>query len=76
MLHKKYRFIKDLVKPDVVYKKEDTLTVINNNLFYNDMMISPAFYEELMNLIDFETNNGWNYLREVKIEYVPSPYIN
>lgn len=68
-MYKKYKFVKPLKVKEGEFPIGATITYMNGRIFYNDGLIQPAFYDLFADLIEYETNEGFNYLREIPIPY-------
>lgn len=68
-MHKKFVFVKPFTSKDGSFKKGDTITVINDHIFFNDGMVVPSYYWLLFDLVEYELNEGFNYLKEITIPY-------
>ena len=67
--YRKYKFVKELTVKEGTFPVGATITVMNGRIFYNDGMIQPHFYDLFYDLLEYETNEGFNYLREIVIPY-------
>lgn len=66
-MHKRFVFVKDFSSKDGNFKKGDTVTIINEHIFVNEMMVVPSSYFLLFDLIEYELNEGFKYLKELPI---------
>lgn len=69
MFYKRFKFVKDFQQPEGTFPKGGEVTIMENRVWYNNGMIQNAYAELLMDLVEYESINGWNYLREVPIPY-------
>ena len=53
----------------VEFKKGDEITIMENRVWYNGSMMQPYFSELLMDLVEYESDKGWDCLCEVPIPY-------
>lgn len=67
--YKKFKFVKPLKVKEGEFPVGATITIINDRIYYNDGMIQPQFYNLFYDLIEYETINGFNYLKEMIIPY-------
>ncbi|MCD8208284.1 MAG: hypothetical protein LUD72_10140 [Bacteroidales bacterium] len=67
MSAKRYIVTKNLEQPEGVLKKGTIITVINGRFFVNDVVVEPVFYNLLHDLIEYETNEGFNYIKEIPL---------
>lgn len=67
--YRKYKFVKPLEVDEGIFPVGATITVLNGRIFYNDGFIQPQFYNLFYDLLEYETNEGFNYLREIAIPY-------
>lgn len=69
MFYKRFKFVKEFKQPEGVLKVNDEVTVMEDKVFYNGGMVQPNYRGLLLDLIEYESNEGWNYLREIPIPY-------
>lgn len=69
MFYKRFKFVKEFKQPEGVLKVNDEVTVMEDKVFYNGGMVQPNYRDLLLDLIEYESNEGWNYLREIPIPY-------
>lgn len=67
--YRRFKFVKPFSCRLGVLKADDTITIMGNHVFYNDGMIEPQYYGLLLDLIDKEIKEGFNYLIEIPIPY-------
>jgi hypothetical protein len=64
---RRYKVVKPIKFPEGEISIGTQLDIMYNRLYVNGGMVSPAYYGVLMDIIDNESENGYNYLREVII---------
>ena len=69
MFYKRFRFVKELKLPEGAFKVGDEVTIMEGRVWFNNGMVQPVYRDLLMDLVEYESNEGWNYLREVPIPY-------
>lgn len=69
MFYKRFKFVKELKQPEGTFKVGDEITIMENRVYYNGGMVQPRFVNLLMDLVEYESNEGWNYLKEIPIPY-------
>ena len=69
MFYKRFRFVKELKLPEGTFKVGDEITIMEGHVWFNNGMVQPVYRDLLMDLVEYESNEGWNYLREVPIPY-------
>ena len=69
MLYKRFRFVKTLKVKEGTFPVGAEITIMNNHIYYNGGMVEPAYYNLLFDLVEYEMNEGFNYLKEIKILY-------
>ena len=69
MFYKRFRFVKELKQPEGTFKVGDEITIMEGRLWFNNGMVQPVYRDLLMDLVEYESNEGWNYLREIPIPY-------
>ena len=69
MFYKRFRFVKELKLPEGTFKVGDEITIMGGRVWFNNGMVQPVYRDLLMDLVEYESNEGWNYLREVPIPY-------
>ena len=63
----KFKFVKELKVKEGTFPVGADITVIGDKIFYNDGQIQPQFYDLFYDLIEYELNEGFHYLREIAI---------
>lgn len=66
MRAQRFKFVKDFVHPDGTLKKDSTITILGEHVFFNDVQVHPVFYKFLTTLVEEELKKP-NYLREVNV---------
>ena len=61
-----HEFVNDI---NDVIKVGDEVTIMEGRVWFNNGMVQPVYRDLLMDLVEYESNEGWNYLREVPIPY-------
>ena len=69
MFYKRFKFVKPLTQPEGEFKVGDEITIMEERVWFNGGFVTPKYRELLMDLVEYESNEGWNYLREVPIPY-------
>lgn len=69
MFYKRFRFVKGFKQPEGTFKAGDEITIMEDRVWYNGGMVEPAYANLLMDLVEYESNEGWNYLREIPIPF-------
>lgn len=69
MFYKRFKFVKELKQPEGTFKEGDEVTIMEGRVWYNNGMVQPTYRDLLMDLVEYESINGWNYLREIPIPY-------
>lgn len=69
MFYKRFRFVKEFTQPEGTFKVGDEVTIYEGRVWFNGGMLQPTYRDLLMDLVEYESNEGWNYLREVPIPY-------
>lgn len=69
MFYKRFKFVKELKQPEGTFKAGDEVTIMEGRVWYNNGMVQPTYRDLLMDLVEYESINGWNYLREIPIPY-------
>lgn len=67
--YRRFKFVKELTVKEGTFPVNATITIMGNRIFYNDGPIQPQFYDLFYDLIEYELNEGFNYLREIPIPY-------
>ena len=65
--YRRFRFVKNLTVEEGTFLAGSEITIMGNRIYYNGGMIQPAYYDLFYDLIEYETNEGFNYLREIPI---------
>ena len=68
-MYKRYKFVKELTVEEGTFPIGAEITIMGNRIYYNGGQIQPQFYDLFYDLIEYETNEGFNYLREIPIPY-------
>lgn len=66
---RRFRFVKEFVDKEGKFPVGAEITIHGNNIYYNGGMVSPAYYDLLFDLVEYEIKEGFNYLKEVPIPY-------
>lgn len=69
MFYKRFKFVKELKQPEGTFKAGDEVTIMEGRVWYNNGMVQPTYRDLLMDLVEYESINGWKYLREIPIPY-------
>lgn len=69
MFYKRFKFVKDFTQPEGTCKAGDEITIMEGRVWFNSGMVSPTYRDLFMDLVEYESNEGWNYLREIPIPY-------
>ena len=69
MFYKRFKFVKELKQPEGTFLVGDEITIMEGRVWYNNGMVQPIYVDLLMDLVEYESNEGWNYLREIPIPY-------
>ena len=69
MFYKRFRFVKELKQPEDTFNVGDDITIMEGRVWFNNGMVQPVYRDLLMDLVEYESNEGWNYLREIPIPY-------
>lgn len=67
--YRRYRFVKPLSVKEGNFRVNDEITILDGRIYFNGGMVMPTYYNLLSELIEYETNEGFNYLRQVPIPY-------
>lgn len=67
--YRRFKFVKSMKLHDGTFRAGDEITVMGERVFYNGGMVEPSFYNLLLDIVEKEMKNGWDYLREVPIPY-------
>lgn len=67
--YKRYKFVKELKVAEGTFPIGAEITVMNDRIFYNGGMIQPSYYDLFYDLIEYETNEGFKYLKEIPIPF-------
>lgn len=65
--------MKELKQPEGTFKVGDEITIMEGRVWFNNGMVQPVYRDLLMDLVEYESNEGWNCLREVPIPYSELP---
>ena len=65
--YRRFKFVKNLTVEEGTFLAGSEITVMGNRIYYNGGMIQPTYYDIFYDLIEYETNEGFNYLREIPI---------
>lgn len=65
VFYKKFRFVKPYQVGSNFTKVGDELTVMENNIYYNNAMPTPGYYKVFHDLITNEVRNGYEYLKDM-----------
>lgn len=65
--YRRFKFVKNLTVEEGTFLAGSEITVMGNRIYYNGGMIQPTYYDLFYDLIEYETNEGFNYLREIPI---------
>lgn len=68
-MYRRFKVVKEFSDKDGVIPVGSEITILNDRIYFNGGMISPAYYGLLYDLVEYEINEGFNYLREVAIPY-------
>lgn len=69
MFYKRFRLVKPLKVKEGTLLTGAEITIMNDKIFYNGGVVEPAYYNLLADLVEYEMNEGFNYLREIPIPY-------
>lgn len=69
MEHLRFTFYKPLSCDRGTFKVGDYIDLIDNYTYYNGGQVTPTTRELLMDLLEFETKNGWKHLKKTEIPY-------
>ena len=69
MFYKRFRFVKELKQPEGTFKVGDEITIMEGRVWFNNGMVQPVYRDLLMDLVEYESNEGRNYLSEIPIQY-------
>lgn len=67
--YKRFRFVKELTIKEGTFPVGGEITVLNDKIYYNGGMVTPLYYSILHDLLEYEFNEGFKYLKEVPIPY-------
>ena len=65
MFYKRFRFVKEMKQPEGTFKAGDEVTIMEGRVWFNNGMVQKVYADLLMDLVEYESNEGWDYLREV-----------
>lgn len=69
MFYKRFKFVKEMTRPEGTFKAGDEITIMEGRVWYNNGLVQPSYAELMMDLVEYESNEGWNYLLEIPIPY-------
>lgn len=69
MFYKRFKIVKEFKQPEGALKVGDEITVMESRVYYNGGMVKPAYRDLLLDLVEYELNEGFIYLREIPIPY-------
>lgn len=69
MFYKRFKFVKDCNQPEGTFKAGNEITIMEGRVWFNGGMVDRVHADLLSDLVEYESNEGWNYLREVPIPY-------
>ena len=68
-MYRRFKVVKEFSDKDGVIPVGSEITILNDHIQFDGGMVSPAYYGLLYDLVEYEINEGFNYLREVPIPY-------
>lgn len=69
MFYKRFKFVKEFKQPEGTFKVGDEVTIMEGRVWFNNGLVQRTYADLLMDLVEYESNKGWNYLREIPIPY-------
>ena len=67
--YRRFRFVKPLSVNEGSFRVNDEITILDNRIYFNGGMVMPTYHSLLRELVEYELETGFKYLREVPIPY-------